>query len=129
MDATREEDQTRALSLRLAYRFAAEHGLQGDATEIRNMPVDWTLKTNSSVRRGFMVDLLQKHGLLNAFQDQHWAYGKTPGGEQKKKWYLRLRARYEDYQAGRGEDEDPEGDIEDAELRVRLAFMLFCRES
>jgi hypothetical protein len=36
-----EEDQTRALSLRAAYRFAAEHGLEREAEESRNMPIDW----------------------------------------------------------------------------------------
>ena len=81
-----EEDQTRALSLRLAYRFAAEHNLEREAEDIRKMPIDWNLKTTSSVRRGYMVDLFEKHGLLDAFQDQHWSYGKTPSGEQKKKW-------------------------------------------
>src|SRR5712692_5651807 len=112
-----EEDQTRALSLRAAYRFAAEHGLEREAEKIRNMPVDWDLKTTSSVRRGHMVDLFEKHGLLDAFKDQHWLYGKTPSGEQKQRWYLRLKARYDDFLSGKGIEDgsDGDGDTEDAE--------------
>src|SRR5262245_23310797 len=117
-----EEEQTRALSLRAAYRFAAEHGLEREAEEIRNMPIDWNLKTTSSVRRGNMVDLLEKHGLLDAFKDQYWMYGKTSAGAQKQKWYLSLKARYEDFLAGRGEEEGPdeEGSMEETEQQFAV---------
>lgn len=108
-----EEDQTRALSLKLAYRFAAEHGLEQETNAIRNMAIDWNFKTTSSVRRGYVVDLFQKRGVFEAFRDQYWVYGKTPSGEQKKKWYLSLKTRFEDYLGGRGVEEDSEVDVED----------------
>jgi len=107
-----QADQTEALSLRAAYRFAAEHGLEREAEEIRTTPIDWDLKIKSSVRRGYMCDLLEKHGLLNLFRDEHWSFGKTLGGEQKRKRYLSLKERYEDFLAGRGGDEAPEGDAD-----------------
>jgi hypothetical protein len=69
-----------------------------------------------------MVDLFEKRGLLDAFKDQHWTYGKTSAGEQKRKWYLRLKARYEDFLAGRGEEEGPDGDgsTEDTEQQFAV---------
>ncbi|MEK7764100.1 MAG: endonuclease NucS domain-containing protein [Nitrospirota bacterium] len=108
-----EEDQTRALSLKLAYRFAADHGLEQETDAIRNMAIDWTLKTTSSVRRGYIVDLFRRRGVFDAFRDQYWAYGKTPSGEQKIKWYLGLKIRFEDYLGGRGIEDESEADSED----------------
>jgi len=116
-----DQNQTEALSLRAAYRFAAEHGLQREAEEIRTTPIDWNLKTKSSVRRGYMVELLQKHNLLDAFKDEHWAFGKTSAGEQRVKRYLSLKTRHEDFLAGGGGDETTEGDAESEESEQQFA--------
>ncbi len=115
-------EQTEALSLRAAYRFAAEHGIGQEAEKIRMMPIDWDLKIKSSVRRGYMVDLLEKHNLLDLFKDEYWAYGKTLAGEQKRKRYLSLKARYEDFLAGKGGDEaaDEQGEAEEAEQQFAV---------
>lgn len=117
-----KEEQTDALSLRAAYRFAAEHGLAREAEEIRTMPIDWSLKIKSSVRRGYMVDLLEKHSLIDLFKEQHWVYGKTAAGAQKRKRYLSLKARYEDFLAGRGggETDEAEPDSDEAEQRFAM---------
>ena len=116
------EDQTEALSLRAAYPFAAEHGLAREIEEIRTMPIDWTLKIKSAVRRGYIVDLLEKHNLFDLFKDQHWAYGRSPAGEQKRKRYLSLKARYDDFLAGRGTTEAEEGELESEDPDQQFAM-------
>lgn len=108
-----EEDQTRALSLKLAYRFAAEHGLEQEANTIRNMAIDWHMVTTSSVRRGYMIELFQKHGVFEAFKNQYWTHGKTPDGERLTKWYLSLKTRFDDYLGGRGVESVSETEAED----------------
>jgi hypothetical protein len=117
-----EQDQTEALSLRAAYPFAAEHGLQREGEEIRTMPIDWTLKIKSAVRRGHIVDLFERSGLLEAFKDRHWACGRTPGGERKRRWYLGLKARYDDFLSGRGADDtiEPGSEPEDSEQQFAV---------
>jgi hypothetical protein len=116
-----DENQTLDLSLKVAYRFAAEHGLEREAEGTRTMPIDWDLKAKSSVRRGYIVDLFEKHNLFDLFRDQHWAFGKTEAGEQKRKRYLSLKARYEDFLAGRGgEVAEAEAEAEEVEQEFPL---------
>ncbi len=70
---------TTALSLKSAYAFGAEHGLQTEVDEIRNMEIGWNLPETSGVRRGYIVNLFEKRGLLEEFKATHWPNGNTPG--------------------------------------------------
>lgn len=110
-----DQEQTKTLSLRAAYQFAAQHDLQQDAEKIQMMPIDWNLKTKSSVRRGYIVDLFERHGLFEAFKEQYWSNGKTPDGERRRKRYCQLKTRYDDFLAGRGVEDTTEDTEEDAE--------------
>jgi hypothetical protein len=95
-----QQDQTTALSLRAAYAFGAEHNLRQEVDDIRNMVIEWDGR-NSSLRRGYIVELFEKHGIFDEFKDLHWNLGNTSVGENKRRWYLRLKARYEDFLRGR----------------------------
>src|SRR5713226_6676950 len=118
------DEQTVALSLKAAYKFASENGLQSEAEEIRNMQIGtWALKTKSSVRRGCMVELFSKRGLLDVFKAKHWAFGMTPAGETRQRHYLDLKRRYEDYLNQKdtdNEEAEDEPDIDDAEQQFAL---------
>ena len=127
-------EQTKALSLIAAYEFATAHGLTQQGTEIRNMAIDG-FKNQSSVRRGYVVHLLESHGLLEEFKSKHWAFGKTREGEGKRRWYLKLRDKHQrllagpDSQDGSGTDteeeiEDEQGFPFESDLRDFLAHNL-----
>jgi hypothetical protein len=126
----------KTLSLKEAYRFGAEHGLEREMAAIRDMEIEWDLSYTSSLRRGFVVDLFTKKHLLDAFKEEHWPGGDTPWGERKIRFWLRLKARYEDFLAGQEagpeeEEEEEEQEQEfaaEADLRDFLANNLGCVE-
>ena len=118
------EPETKALSLIAAYRFASERGLGSEVADIRNMAIDGFKNRKSAVRRGYIVKLLEDHGLFEEFKDKHWAFGKTKAGESSYRWYLRLRDQHQRAEAGaQGEDEDVPGEDED-EAQSEQAFAL-----
>jgi hypothetical protein len=103
-----DEDQTVALSLKAAYAFGTAHGLEREVNEIRDMVIEWDSSYTSSLRRGYIVELFEKHGLFGQFKAEHWAHGDTPAGEAKRRRYLRIKKRYEDFLSGRGPEAGPE---------------------
>lgn len=81
--------------LKKAYPFAEEHGLADEARKIRDMDVEWDRPYNSSVRRGFMIELFQRHGLLTAFKDAHWRHGLTQAGQTEERRCLKIKAEFD----------------------------------
>ncbi|HEY0014986.1 MAG TPA: endonuclease NucS domain-containing protein [Longimicrobium sp.] len=109
------EEQTQALSLRAAYAFGAANGLRREVEEIRQMAIEWDVSYTSSLRRGYVVALLEKHDLYERFKQEHWSFGNTPRGETRRRRYLRIKAQYEEFLAGGqppgpGPEPDPEPD-------------------
>jgi hypothetical protein len=117
------EKQTTALSLKAAYDFGTEKGLDREVNEIRQMVIEWDSSYDSSLRRGYIVELFEKHGFFEEFKAKHWAYGNTPGGETLRRRYLRIKSRYEDFLIGKAPE--PEGDAvaeaEDLEAEQQFA--------
>jgi len=62
-----------------AYAFAATHGLATEIAQLREMSTKFK-SYNSTVRRGFVIDLFERKGLLRAFIDQVWPRGHTAAG-------------------------------------------------
>ena len=102
------EQPTQTLSLKAAYAFGAQHGLEREVTDIREMVIEWDSSYTSSLRRGYIIALFEQHGLFEAFKKQYWPFGNTPTGETKRRRYLRIKADYEAFLAGRGPE--PGGD-------------------
>ncbi len=67
----------KVLPLKEAYRFGDAHALQGEMAAIRDMEIEWDLSYTSSLRRGFVVDLLTKRNLLETFKQECWPDGNT----------------------------------------------------
>lgn len=106
---------TAALPLKEAYPFAHDKGLGAEAENIRSLRITWSRAADSSVRRGGIVGLFQEKGVFQEFLDLHWPNGKTPSGQTKIRWYLRLWEDYQRWQAGDATPaEGPEAE-EDAE--------------
>ncbi len=107
------EEPNQSLSLKSAYAFGIESGLEREVREIREMIIEWDSSYTSSLRRGYIVALLEKHGIFGDFIKKYWPFGNTPAGEIRRRRYLRIKARYEDFLAGRAPES---GDDEESEL-------------
>jgi Endonuclease NucS len=102
---------TRTLSLRAAYAFGISKGLEREINSIRDMVIEWDLSYTSSLRRGYVVELFERHAIYDEFKANHWPFGNTPAGEKKHLFYIQTKKRYEDFLAGRGDEVD--GELED----------------
>ncbi|MBN2208029.1 MAG: DUF91 domain-containing protein [Candidatus Coatesbacteria bacterium] len=121
------DEEKRMFPLKEAYRFGAEKGIERELAEIRDMEIEWDLSYTSSLRRGYVVDLFTRKQLFDVFKEQYWPAGKSSWGQRKSEFWLRLKARYEDFLAGResvsSEDEadEDQGFAAEADLRDFLA--------
>ena len=117
-----EENNKATLSLRAAYAFGAAHDLGKNVNEIRDLEIEWDRSYTSSLRRGYIVDLFEKHGIFEDFKATHWPYGNTPNGESKRRRYLKIKEQYEDFLSGRrpeleaGLDEEAEDQDNDQQF-------------
>lgn len=129
------DEDRKVLPLKEAYRFGAEHSLEREMVGIRDMEIEWDLSYTSSLRRGFVIDLFTKNQLMDEFKQLYWPAGNTSWGRRKSEFWSRLKGRYEDFLAGRGESLPEESEDEDqafaaeADLRDFLANNLDCVES
>ncbi|MEK7992435.1 MAG: endonuclease NucS domain-containing protein [Planctomycetota bacterium] len=130
------DDERTVLPLKEAYRFGRQHGLEREMAEIRDMEIEWDLSYTSSLRRGYVIDLLANKQLLDSFKDQYWPAGRSAWGQRKTEFWLRLKSRYRDFLAGCGETvpDTDEGEEDQAfaaetDLRDFLANNLDCVET
>jgi endonuclease NucS-like protein len=130
-----EEKATKVLPLKAAYIFGAEHGLEREVNEIRDMDVEWEKPYTSSLRRGYIVELLEKHGLFDEFKGQYWPVGNSPEGERLRRRFITIKEQHEDWLRRGGiqpvVDEEEESDqafAAETDLRDFLAKNLSCIE-
>lgn len=93
------EQSTKRFPLREAYSFAEQHGLSAEATAIREMEIAWERHYNSTVRRGRMIQLLEKQGVLRTFIDQGWPFGRSPQGKAEMRHCLKVSGEYDTFLA------------------------------
>ncbi|MCX6543508.1 MAG: endonuclease NucS [Acidobacteria bacterium] len=112
-----EQPASKRLPLKQAYPFAEQHGLGADVERIRTMEIEWDRGYDSSVRRGYFVELFRRHGLLDAFRAEYWPLGATPSGGRECERVLRLKDQYEAFLADGSDGDDLElpGDAEAAD--------------
>ncbi len=117
-----EENKT-TLSLRAAYAFGIERGLEQDIAAIRDMVIEWDSSYTSSLRRGYIIELFEKHSIFEDFKAAYWPYGNTTYGESKRRRYLKIKKQYEDFLSGRGPEMEAQTDeeIEDQENGQQFA--------
>ena len=108
------EPPTRTLSLKAAYSFGADRGLEREMNEIRDLVIEWDSSYTSSLRRGYIVELFEKRGIFNEFKSDHWPFGNTSTGETQRRRYLRIKTQYEEFLAGRGTESDTEMTLQEA---------------
>jgi len=89
-----------------AYQFAKAHGLQAEASAIRDMAVHSDIRRPVTVRKGHLVELFTKNGLMDQFVAQHWPGRFTPGGESRYAVFVKNKAVNESLLRGEIPDED-----------------------
>lgn len=120
-----EKDQ-KALPLGEALKFASEHGLQNKIEEILNIRINETSnKKIRNIRKGYIVDLLDRNNLLNVFKDKHWPFGKTPEGEKKQRDYLTSKKVNDD---SLSDEDDIEGNQEGDNTNQQFALESHLRD-
>jgi hypothetical protein len=119
-----EQPPRKVFPLSLAYPFADQHGLGTEAERIRTMEIEWDRGYESSIRRGYVVELFRRQGLLDAFQREHWPLGATPSGIRECERVLRLKDQYEAFLAGTGTNDDV-----DSALDAEAAGQEFAAET
>ena len=55
---------TKTLPIKAAYVFGAEKGLGPEVDAIRDLEIEWDKPYTTSLRRGYIVALFDKHGLF-----------------------------------------------------------------
>jgi len=105
-----QDSGPKALPLKHAYAFGIERGLEGEIAEIRGMDIEWDFSYTSTLRRGYIVDLFQQRGVMAEFIRLHWPQGATPQGVSRTRRYLSIKARYEDFLSGAGDDPSDESE-------------------
>jgi hypothetical protein len=130
-------DDRKTLPLKSAYPFGESHGLGKETAEIQNMVIEWDKPYTSSLRRGYVIELFEKNGILPDFIKTHWPIGATTWGKNAMRFWKRLKDRYQAFLAGNGNEDSPEIDEEsdkekefaaEADLRDFLAKNPDCIE-
>lgn len=103
------------LPLKLAYMFGASKGFEKEISEIRSLVIEWDSSYDSSLRRGYIVELFERNEIYEEFKALHWSHGNTPGGQTFRKRFLNIKRRYEDFLAGTASEpmDNIEEDIDD----------------
>jgi hypothetical protein len=95
-----DAEGAKQLSLKLAYRFGIEHGLEKEVTEIRDMEIEWDRSITSSLRRGYILKLFRSKGIFDEFHQKHWPHFSTRQGQTLAKWYLKNADEYDRFLQG-----------------------------
>ena len=110
MDEIEKVGEFEGLPLRIVYEFLEQKGFGNETNEIRQSKDSYKSYT-SSLRRGKVVELLEKNNLLEEFIDKYWPFGKTEKGKRKIQRYKRIYNSFLD--SDRSEEEEEEERIEE----------------
>lgn len=114
------------LPLTDAYKFCLENGVGQDAiSAIKAIDADdYEDHSSSTVRRGYIIDLMLQRGIFTKFADNYWPYGNTLSGQNKQLFYTNVKKSFDHFLKGiptpqdseeiHDNEEDPETDEEDA---------------
>jgi hypothetical protein len=112
-EAAMSEEQKVQFSIKPVYAFGASHGLEKEVNDIRDMVIEWNSSYTTSVRKGYLVELFEKHGILDEFKAKHWMLGNTPAGEKERQRVLRIKEQYEAFLKGVGPAVSSEEEVDE----------------
>lgn len=79
-----------ALPLKYAYPYLVQKGFENEVNEIKQSKDRYKSYYASTLRRGKIIELLEKNNLLIEFIDNYWHYGKTEKGKRRIRQYKRI---------------------------------------
>lgn len=122
------EEVKTTLPIKDAYKFGATHSLAAEVEKIRQMEIEWDRSYTTSVRRGYVVELFEQHGILGQFKNEIWPLGNSPAGAALVRRFLRIKEEYEKFlQTGLGDDSADIPEIEEAQEQA-FAFESHLRD-
>jgi len=77
------------LPLKYVYQYLVQKGFENEVNEIKQSKDRYKSYT-STLRRGKIIELLEKNNLLIEFIDNYWHYGKTEKGKSRIRRYKRI---------------------------------------
>ena len=92
------------LPLRYVYPYLAQKGFENEVNEIKQSKDRYKSYT-STLRRGKIIEILEKNNLLIEFIDNYWHYGKTEKGKSRIRRYKRI---YEQFMSSEANEEEAE---------------------
>jgi hypothetical protein len=101
--------QFEGLPLRFAYGFLSEKGFDKEAIEIK-LSKDKYKSFDYSLKRGKVLEILEKNNLVDEFVSRYWHFGGTDGGKRKIQRYKRI---LQSFLAGGGVEEDEQEESAD----------------
>jgi len=93
----------REFPLRSLHGFVEAHGLDAEASRIKNLPVPKGVQ-GSPYRRALFAELLEEHNLLDRFIKERWPHGGTEDGQRRLKSHRRLLDRLRSAPEGEAND-------------------------
>lgn len=127
MNNIEKTEDSEGLSLRVAYEFLTQKGFEETINAIQQSRDKYKSYT-STLRRGKIIDLLEKQELINEFINTSWPFGKTERGKKKIQRYKNIY--YSFLNNDKTEEEEEEDSIDEtsfayeADLRDYLATNL-----
>jgi hypothetical protein len=109
-DQPTDIEEFEGLPLRFAYGFLAEKGFADASTEIKRSK-DRVGSYTSTLKRGKVLNLLEKNNLLSEFIDKFWHFGSTEGGKHNIQRYKRILDSF--LYSDRTEEEEEEENIDE----------------
>ncbi len=107
MELNERNDEFEGLPLRFAYDYLSQKKLENESNEIKQSK-DKYKSYSSTLRRGKIVDLLEKNNLLDDFINTHWSFGKSEKGKKK---ILRYKSIYYSFLNSDKTEEEQEDEI------------------
>jgi hypothetical protein len=126
MSDTEKIEEFDALPLKFVYQFLSQKGFENEANEIRQSKDRYKTYT-STLRRGKVVELLEKNSLLGEFIDKYWPSGKTEDGKRRIRRYKTI---YNSFQgADVSEEEKEEESIEETSFAYEEDLKYYLSKS
>jgi RecB family endonuclease NucS len=113
--------------LREAYAFATAKGLNAEVAEVRDMEIEWDRPYTSTVRRGRMILLLERHGALQEFISTVWPFGLSTAGEADRRRCIRIAEEFAAFLAGTETEDKVESEFT-AENSLEFALEAHLRD-
>lgn len=117
-------DSKLRFSIKPAYSFGVAQGLEKEIAEIRDMEIEWDSSYTTSLRKGYVLELFERHRLLDEFKRTHWPLGNTSEGERFRQRLLGIKKRYEAFLAGDATELSTDVESEMLDEAAQLMFPL-----